>query len=143
MLDAAEDIPVKELNEVLARRGRKEGAYNGGLCDIVGTGGDSHNTFNVSTTASILASSLLMVSKHGNRASTSKSGSADMINSMKPRAPVLSAVKPGSLVKVYSATNYSFLFAPVFHTGMRYVAPIRKQLPFRTIFTTWGHWPTP
>jgi anthranilate phosphoribosyltransferase len=107
-------------------------------CDIVGTGGDSHNTFNVSTTASILASSLLMVSKHGNRASTSKSGSADMINSMKPKAPVLSAVKPDSLVKVYSATNYSFLFAPVFHTGMRYVAPIRKQLPFRTIFNNLG-----
>ncbi|EFZ00347.1 anthranilate phosphoribosyltransferase Trp4 [Metarhizium robertsii] len=138
MLEAAEDIPVKELNEVLARRGRKEGAYNGGLCDIVGTGGDSHNTFNVSTTASILASSLLMVSKHGNRASTSKSGSADMLNSMKPRAPVLNAVKSGSLVKVYSVTNYSFLFAPVFHTGMRYVAPVRKQLPFRTIFNNLG-----
>lgn len=79
-----------------------------------------------------------MVSKHGNRASTSKSGSADMINSMKPKAPVLAAVKPDSLVKVYSATNYSFLFAPVFHTGMRYVAPIRKQLPFRTIFNNLG-----
>ncbi|OAQ72537.2 anthranilate phosphoribosyltransferase [Pochonia chlamydosporia 170] len=138
MLQAAEEIPVKELNAVLAERGRKEGAYNGGLCDIVGTGGDSHNTFNVSTTASILASSLLMVSKHGNRASTSKSGSADMINSMKPKAPVINAVKPDSLVQVYSATNYSFLFAPVFHTGMRYVAPIRKQLPFRTVFNNLG-----
>lgn len=61
-----------------------------------------------------------------------------MINNMKPRAPVLGAVKPNSLVKVYSATNYSFLFAPVFHTGMRYVAPIRKQLPFRTIFNNLG-----
>ncbi|KAG6144977.1 hypothetical protein E4U38_001407 [Claviceps purpurea] len=138
MLKAAEDIPVDELKATLAKRAKKEGTYNGGLCDIVGTGGDCHNTFNVSTTASILASSLLMVSKHGNRASTSKSGSADMINSMKPRAPVLSAVKPSSLVKIYSETNYSFLFAPVFHTGMRYVAPIRKQLPFRTIFNNLG-----
>ncbi|KAG8427268.1 anthranilate phosphoribosyltransferase [Metarhizium acridum] len=128
MLDAAEDIPVKELNEVLARRGRKEGAYNGGLCDIVGTGGDSHNTFNVSTTASILASSLLMVSKHGNRASTSKSGSADMINSMKPRAPVLSAVKPPAPSSrcIRPPTTASCL-RPVFHTGMRYVAPIRNS----------------
>ncbi|GAB0137156.1 hypothetical protein EsDP_00005436 [Epichloe bromicola] len=138
MLKAAEDIAVDELNAVLAKRGRKQGVYNGGLCDIVGTGGDSHNTFNVSTTASILASSLLMVAKHGNRASTSKSGSADMINSMKPKAPVLSAIKPDSLVKIYSETNYGFLFAPVFHTGMRYVAPVRKQLPFRTIFNNLG-----
>lgn len=107
-------------------------------CDIVGTGGDSHDTFNVSTTSSILASSLLLVSKHGNKASTSKSGSADMVNCMKPRAPIISAVKPDTLVKVYSNTNYSFLFAPVFHTGMRYVAPIRKQLPWRTIFNNLG-----
>jgi anthranilate phosphoribosyltransferase len=47
-------------------------------------------------------------------------------------------VKPDTLVKVYSHTNYSFLFAPVFHTGMRYVAPIRKQLPWRTIFNNLG-----
>jgi anthranilate phosphoribosyltransferase len=107
-------------------------------CDIVGTGGDNHDTFNVSTTSSILASSLLLVSKHGNKASTSKSGSADMVNCMKPRPPIISAVKPETLVKVYSNTNYSFLFAPVFHTGMRYVAPIRKQLPWRTIFNNLG-----
>ncbi|KAK0392534.1 hypothetical protein NLU13_2029 [Sarocladium strictum] len=138
MLQAAAPIPVEELKEVIERRGKKEGAYNGGLCDIVGTGGDSHNTFNISTTASIIASALLLVSKHGNRASTSKSGSADLVNNMKPRAPVISAVCPESLVKVYSNTNYSFLFAPVFHTGMRYVAPIRKQLPWRTIFNNIG-----
>lgn len=79
-----------------------------------------------------------MISKHGNRASTSKSGSADLINNMKPRAPVLSAVKPSTLARIYSETNYTFLFAPVFHTGMRHVAPIRKQLPFRTIFNNLG-----
>ena len=61
-----------------------------------------------------------------------------MINNMKPKPPVLNAVNPDTLVRVYSATNYSFLFAPVFHTGMRYVAPIRKQLPFRTIFNNLG-----
>ncbi|KYK58588.1 anthranilate phosphoribosyltransferase [Drechmeria coniospora] len=122
MLEAAVPIPVEEL----------------AACDIVGTGGDSHNTFNISTTASIIASALLLVSKHGNKASTSKSGSADMVNCMRPRAPVIAAVKPDTLVRVYSATNYSFLFAPVFHTGMRYVAPIRRQLPWRTIFNNLG-----
>lgn len=57
---------------------------------------------------------------------------------MKPRPPIISAVAPSTLAKVYAATNYSFLFAPVFHTGMRYVAPVRKQLPWRTIFNNVG-----
>ncbi|KJZ78371.1 hypothetical protein HIM_02409 [Hirsutella minnesotensis 3608] len=138
MMRAAVPIPVDELKAVLKRRARMEGSYRGGLCDIVGTGGDAHNTFNISTTSSIIASALIMVSKHGNKASTSKSGSADMINCLKPRAPVISAVKPDTLAKVYSVTNYSFLFAPVFHTGMRFVAPIRRQLPWRTLFNNLG-----
>ena len=107
-------------------------------CDIVGTGGDAHNTFNISTTASILASSLLLLSKHGNRASTSRSGSADLLNAMTPRAPDLEAVTPATLCQVYARTNYAFLFAPRFHPGMRYVAPIRKQLPWRTLFNLVG-----
>lgn len=107
-------------------------------CDIVGTGGDSHNTFNISTTASIIASALILVSKHGNKASTSKSGSADLVAKMRPRPPIIAAVTPENIAKVYAATNYSFLFAPLFHTGMRYVAPVRKQLPWRTIFNNVG-----
>ncbi|KFH47299.1 Anthranilate phosphoribosyltransferase-like protein [Hapsidospora chrysogenum ATCC 11550] len=138
MQKACADIPVDDIRKVIEERGRKEGLYRGGLCDIVGTGGDSHNTFNISTTSSIIASSLLFVSKHGNRASTSKSGSADLVNHMEPRPPVITAVTPTTLARVYSATNYGFLFAPVFHTGMRYVAPIRKQLPWRTIFNNLG-----
>ncbi|KAM5373670.1 hypothetical protein ACJA88_008514 [Fusarium oxysporum] len=138
MREAAASIPVEELKEVIERRGRKEGDYNGGLCDIVGTGGDGHDTFNISTTSSILASALLMVSKHGNKASTSKSGSADLVACMKPQPPIISAIRPSTLVKAYSETNYTFLFAPVFHTGMRYVAPIRKQLPWRTVFNNLG-----
>jgi anthranilate phosphoribosyltransferase len=127
------------LSALVARRGRKEGAYNGGLCDIVGTGGDRHNTFNISTTSSILASSLLLVSKHGNRASTSKSGSADVLDHMHhPRAPSLAAVSPATLPSVYEATNYAFLFASVFHPRMRFVSPIRKALPHPTIFNLLG-----
>jgi len=138
MLQAAAPIDVPTLKAIIASRGRKEGLYQGGLCDIVGTGGDSHNTFNISTTASIIASALLLVSKHGNRASTSKSGSADLVNNMAPRPPLLEAVQPQTLTRVYSETNYAFLFAPVFHPGMRYVAPIRRQLPWRTVFNNLG-----
>ena len=104
----------------------------------MGTGGDSHNTFNISTTSSILASSLLLVAKHGNRASTSKSGSADLLEAMRPRAPILSRVSPRNIEAVYRATNYAFLFAPVFHPGMRWVAPIRRELGWRTIFNLLG-----
>ena len=104
----------------------------------MGTGGDSHNTFNISTTSSILASSLLILSKHGNRASTSKSGSADLLNSTLPTAPNLMAVTPETISKVYEKSNYAFLFAPVFHPGMKYVAPIRKELGWRTIFNLLG-----
>ena len=60
------------------------------------------------------------------------------MNRMQPRAPVLTAVAPSTIAQVYSATNYAFLFAPVYHTGMRYVAPVRKQLPRRTIFNNIG-----
>ncbi|PHH72075.1 hypothetical protein CDD80_4801 [Ophiocordyceps camponoti-rufipedis] len=138
MLRAVSRGSVRDLEAALARRARPEGRYGGGLCDIVGTGGDSHDTFNVSTTSSILASALLLVSKHGNKASTSKSGSADMVACMKPRAPIMDAVRPDTMARVYSATNYGFIFAPLFHTGMRFVSPIRRQLPWRTIFNNVG-----
>ncbi|KAF2401453.1 anthranilate phosphoribosyltransferase [Trichodelitschia bisporula] len=137
MRNAAAPIDRAALRSAVQARGRKEGAYNGGLCDIVGTGGDSHNTFNISTTASILASSLLMIAKHGNRASTSKSGSADLLLST-PRPPSLNAISPSNLPSLYRHTNYAFLFAPTFHPGMRFVAPIRKELGWRTIFNLLG-----
>ncbi|KAL1633129.1 anthranilate phosphoribosyltransferase [Diplodia intermedia] len=138
MRDAAAQVDKKALREVLKKNVRKEGSYRGGLCDIVGTGGDSHNTYNVSTTSSILASSLLRLSKHGNRSSTSKSGSADLLDSTQPRAPVISAVTPTTLEEIYGSTNYAFLFAPIFHPAMKYVAPIRKELGWRTIFNLLG-----
>ncbi|KAF2085118.1 anthranilate phosphoribosyltransferase [Saccharata proteae CBS 121410] len=138
MREAAAQVDKKALHQVLRNKGHKEGSYRGGLCDIVGTGGDSHSTYNVSTTSSIIASSLLRLSKHGNRASTSKSGSADLLESASPRAPVISAVTPTSLPEIYEATNYAFLFAPVFHPAMKYVAPVRKELGWRTMFNLLG-----
>ncbi|RYP69114.1 hypothetical protein DL771_006268 [Monosporascus sp. 5C6A] len=138
MRRAAAKIDFESLKAVVAQRGRAEGKYNGGLCDIVGTGGDSHNTFNISTTSSILASSFLLVAKHGNRASTSKSGSADLLMSVQPQPAQLPRIKPSTIADVYARTNYAFLFAPVFHPGMRYVAPIRRELGWRTIFNLLG-----
>jgi anthranilate phosphoribosyltransferase len=138
MRDAAAPVDRQALQKVVKHRGRPGGDYEGGLCDIVGTGGDSHHTFNISTTSSILASSLLLLSKHGNRASTSKSGSADLLTSTLPTAPNLMAVTPDTITKIYEKSNYAFLFAPVFHPSMKYVAPIRKELGWRTIFNLLG-----
>ncbi|KAF1817100.1 hypothetical protein P152DRAFT_426676 [Eremomyces bilateralis CBS 781.70] len=130
------------LRECVAKNGAKlkRGGYRGGLCDIVGTGGDSHNTYNVSTTSSIIASAYLLLAKHGNRASTSASGSADLLTSpvARPRPAVLTATTPSTITAVYEKTNYAFLFAPVFHPGMAYVAPVRKELGWRTIFNLLG-----
>ncbi|KAI1485581.1 anthranilate phosphoribosyltransferase [Biscogniauxia mediterranea] len=134
----ASQIDIDGLKSVIASRARPEGRYQGGLCDIVGTGGDSHNTFNISTTASILCSSLLLLAKHGNRASTSKSGSADLLMSMSPLPARLSRVTPAAIPAVYARTNYAFLFAPVFHPGMRHVAAVRRELGWRTIFNLLG-----
>ncbi|KAI1819897.1 anthranilate phosphoribosyltransferase [Xylaria intraflava] len=134
----AANVDVQALGDAISKRRRPEGKYQGGLCDIVGTGGDSHHTFNISTTSSILASSLLMLAKHGNRASTSKSGSADLLMNMQPKPAQLSRINPDTVSTVYQSTNYAFLFAPVFHPGMKYVASVRKELGWRTIFNLLG-----
>jgi len=105
--------------------------------DIVGTGGDSHNTYNVSTTSSIIASPLLMMAKHGNNASTSRSGSADLLLAASP-APVISSTTETSISHIYSKTNYAFLYAREWHPGMKHAAAVRKELPFRTIFNLLG-----
>ena len=154
MRAASSKVDNKALAKVVKARGKPEGYYQGGLvsvslcsvdfltdlpqCDIVGTGGDSHHTFNISTTSSILGSSLLLLSKHGNRASTSKSGSADLLNCTLPAPPDFMAVTPETISRVFEKSNYAFLFAPVFHPGMKYVAPIRRELGWRTIFNLLG-----
>ncbi|KAH0365268.1 hypothetical protein KCU65_g6223, partial [Aureobasidium melanogenum] len=134
---AAAQVNHDALAKAVSHRARKEGKYHGGLCDIVGTGGDSHNTYNVSTTSSILASALLMMAKHGNNASTSKSGSADLLLAASP-APVIAATTEKTLPDIYSRTNYAFLYAREWHPGMKHAAAVRKELPFRTIFNLLG-----
>ncbi|GAA5935653.1 hypothetical protein JCM3775_003374 [Rhodotorula graminis] len=109
---------------------------DGPVCDIVGTGGDGHNTFNVSTTAAIVAAGAgLRVYKHGNKAATSSSGSADILLSL--GCPV-TTLPPSSLSTVASRSPFLFLFAPSYHPAMVRVAPIRKQLAFPTVFNALG-----
>lgn len=104
----------------------------------MGTGGDGHNTYNVSTTASILASSMLVMAKHGNNSSTSISGAADLLENAAPRHPVIGAINNLTLAGIYEKTNYAFLYARQWHPAVRYGHPVRKEVPVRTIFNLLG-----
>jgi anthranilate phosphoribosyltransferase len=138
MREAANQVNKKTLTAVVRKRKRGLGTYRGGLCDIVGTGGDSHSTFNISTTSSIIASPILLMAKHGNRAQTSMSGSADVLNAISPRPPKIEALTAENLSQAYEKTNYTFLYAPNFHPGMKYAATVRRELGLRTIFNLMG-----
>ena len=107
-------------------------------CDIVGTGGSPVQTYNISTTASLIASSLLLMSKHGNRAQTSVSGAADILSSIQPTPPSLTASNAQNIPQIYEKSSYAFLFAPNFHPGMRYAGSLRKEMGIRTIFNLLG-----
>lgn len=103
--------------------------------DIVGTGGDGFGTFNVSTTAAIIASGAgVVIAKHGNRASTSRSGAADCLAALGYNLNKTTSEVEQSISK----NGIGFCFANLFHPAMKYAAPVRKQLPFRTIFNLLG-----
>ena len=103
--------------------------------DTCGTGGDCSGTFNVSTAAAIIASGAgLTVAKHGNRAVSGKCGSADVLE----KIGVNINMTPENAEKCLNETGITFLFAPNFHPAMKYAAPVRKELGFRTIFNILG-----
>lgn len=107
-----------------------------GYVDIVGTGGDGQDTFNVSTTAAIVAAGMnIKVCKHGGKALTSKSGSGDLLKSL---GLDLSVVNKDTTPEIVKTSNFCFLFAPAFHPGMAKVAAIRAQLGVPTIFNILG-----
>ncbi len=105
------------------------------LADTCGTGGDGLHTFNASTASAILLSAMgIPVAKHGNRAVSSKSGSADILE----KVGVKIEIPPDKVGEELSRKNFVFLFAPLYHPVMKSVAPIRKELGIRTIFNLLG-----
>ena len=79
-----------------------------------------------------------MIAKHGNNSSTSLSGSADLLQHAQPKAPVISATTNKTLPHIYDKSNYALLYARDWHPGMKHAAPIRKEVPVRTIFNLLG-----
>lgn len=105
------------------------------VVDIVGTGGDSLDTFNISTTSSfVVAGAGLVVAKHGNRAASGRCGSADVLEC----CGVNLNLSPERIEESIAELGIGFLFAQNFHPAMRRVAPLRKQLGIRTIFNLLG-----
>lgn len=103
--------------------------------DIVGTGGDLSNSFNISTTSSfVIAASGMTVAKHGNRSASSKSGAADCLEAL----GVKIQSTPESASKTLEELGMTFLFAPSYHSAMRFVGPVRKQIGVRTVFNILG-----
>ena len=105
------------------------------VVDIVGTGGDSLNTFNISTTSAFVAAGAgLVIAKHGNRAASGKCGSADVLE----LCGVNLQVAPERVEEFVAEIGIGFLFAQRFHPAMRRVAPLRKRLGLRTLFNLLG-----
>ena len=109
--------------------------HNLDVLEIVGTGGDGSNSFNISTTSSlVIAAGGVTVAKHGNRAASSKSGAADVLEAL----GVKITLTPERSAEILKKINICFLFAQNYHIAMKYVAPIRKELGIRTVFNILG-----
>ncbi|MFD1472346.1 anthranilate phosphoribosyltransferase [Companilactobacillus mishanensis] len=105
------------------------------VLEIVGTGGDHSNSFNISTTSAlVVAATGIPVAKHGNRAASSKSGAADVLESL----GVQINLDPKQSEAILNEIGICFLFAQEYHKAMKYVAPVRKELGIRTLFNVLG-----
>ncbi|HOC32571.1 MAG TPA: anthranilate phosphoribosyltransferase [Ruminococcus flavefaciens] len=105
------------------------------VLEIVGTGGDNAHSFNISTTSAfIIAAAGIKVAKHGNRAASSLSGTADCLEALGANI----SLEPEKCVELLREVGFCFFFAQKYHTSMKYVGPIRKELGFRTVFNILG-----
>jgi len=120
MREFATKVPVKDADRVI---------------DIVGTGGDGANTFNISTASTfVCAAAGARVAKHGNRSVSSKSGSADVLEALGANINL----KPEQIGRCIDEVGVGFMFAPLHHGAMKHAAPVRRELGVKTIFNILG-----
>ena len=107
----------------------------GGVVDTCGTGGDRSGTFNISTAAALVASAAgVPIAKHGNRAMSSRCGSADVLEAL----GVQINLDAEEVARCVQTRGIGFMFAPLFHPAMKYAAPVRRELGIRTVFNILG-----
>ena len=105
------------------------------VMEIVGTGGDGSGSFNISTTSALVAAAAgIKIAKHGNRAASSQCGTADCLEAL----GVNISLTPGQCVELLERVGICFFFAQKYHTSMKYVGSIRKELGIRTVFNILG-----
>lgn len=105
------------------------------LLEIVGTGGDNSKSFNISTTSSfVIAAAGVKVAKHGNRAASSQSGAADVLEAL----GINIDLTPQKCIELLDKIGICFFYAQKYHTSMKYVGPVRKELGIRTVFNILG-----
>ncbi|MCD8309472.1 MAG: anthranilate phosphoribosyltransferase [Clostridia bacterium] len=109
--------------------------HKGSALEIVGTGGDGASSFNISTTSAfVIAAGGVNVAKHGNRAASSRCGAADVLEALGANI----SLPPEKSAALLQSLGICFLFAQTYHTAMKYVAPVRKELGIRTVFNILG-----
>ena len=120
--------------EMRAHALRLPGEHTDAL-EIVGTGGDRSGSFNISTTSAfVIAGCGVEVAKHGNRAMSSRSGAADVLEALGARLDI----EPDDSARILKECGFAFMFAQKYHPAMKYVAPVRRELGFRTVFNILG-----
>ena len=114
---------------VLRKKSKRVNIQN--CVDTCGTGGDGMNTLNISTASALLLASMgIKVAKHGNKAVSSKCGSGDVLEALNIKINL----EPNDIEDQIKKNNFGFMFAPNYHSAMRFVGPIRKKIGKRTIF---------
>jgi len=120
---------------VYVLRNKSKRVYVENCIDTCGTGGDGKNTLNISTASALLLASMgIKVAKHGNKAVSSKCGSGDVLESLKIKINL----EPKEIENQINKYNFGFMFAPNYHSAMKYVGPTRKKIGKRTIFNMIG-----
>ena len=135
LLSAKGEVSNEIAGGVYILRNKSKRVNIDNCIDTCGTGGDGKNTLNISTASALLLASMgIKVAKHGNKAVSSKCGSADVLEKLK----IEINLEPKNVEKQINKCNFGFMFAPNYHSAMKFVGPTRKKIGKRTIFNMIG-----
>ena len=135
LLSAKGEVSDEIAGGVYVLRGKSKRVNVKNCIDTCGTGGDGMNTLNISTASALLLSSMgVKVAKHGNKAVSSKCGSGDVLEALNIKIDL----EPNDIEKQINKNNFGFMYAPNYHSAMRFVGPTRKKIGKRTIFNMIG-----